>query len=388
MHIVLLFHNIGGYHAARLRAAHEACQRLNWDFTAVQVTDRTHEHPWGNLEQEMTFPLKTLIPATPNTTDADCSSDAPQAAANLQQLLDQIKPSLLVIPGWGFLVSRTALKWSQMHHVPAILMSESKWDDEPRQWWKEALKSWLYVKKFNAALVGGELHRDYLVQLGLPKERIFLGYDAVDNDYFMEQSSLAKQNSLVVRQHQPAIPEKLYFLAATRFIPRKNVLCLIKAYADYRQQVGSTAWDLVICGSGKEETQIRQLIEHFAIESFVHLPGFITYQNMGAWYGFAGAFIHPALQEQWGLVINEACASGLPILCSETVGARELVCNYENGFLFDPHDAAAITDAMVKMHHLDPDNRAAFGQRSRAIVSHYAPAAFATGLLNAIKTVI
>jgi glycosyltransferase involved in cell wall biosynthesis len=388
MHIVLLFHNIGGYHAARLRATHAACQDLDWIFTAIQVTDGTHEHPWGNLEQEITFPLKTLIPATPTTTDADCSSDSPQAATTLQQLLDQLQPNLLVIPGWGFLVSRAALKWGRKHNVPAILMSESKWDDEPRQWWKEVLKSLLYVKKFDAALVGSESHRDYLVKLGLSKERVFLGYDAVDNHYFEQQSALARQDLLGGRQRQPSIPEKPYFLAATRFIPRKNVLRLISAYADYRRQVGETAWDLVICGSGKEESAVRKLITQLAIAPYVHLPGFITYQNMGAWYGLAGAFVHPALQEQWGLVINEACASGLPILCSETVGARELVHPDENGFLFAPQDAAAITGTLIKMHHLSPESRAAFGQRSQAIVSHYSPSAFATGLLNAIKTAI
>lgn len=388
MHITILFHNVGGYHAARLRAAHTAFQHFGWRLTAIQVTDKTHEHPWGDLEQAISFPLQTLIPAAPGTTDADCSSDSPRAATALQQLLDQLKPDILVIPGWGFRVSRTALQWCQSHRIPAILMSESKWNDEPRQWWKEQLKSFLYVKKFQAALVGGELHRDYLVQLGLPKQRIFLGYDAVDNEYFTQQAAIARQQPVETRQEQPAIPNNLYFLAATRFIPRKNVLALIQAFAEYRQRVGETAWDLVLCGSGQEEPKIRAVMTHYGLEKVVHLPGFITYQKIGAWYGFAGAFIHPALQEQWGLVINEACAAGLPILCSQTVGACELVRDRYNGLTFDPHHAADITEALVQMHHLSPSQRADWGQHSQTLVAEYGPSAFATGLLNAIKTVL
>jgi glycosyltransferase involved in cell wall biosynthesis len=388
MHIVLLFHNIGGYHAARLRAAHCVCQNLGWKFTAIQVTDKTHEHPWGNLAQEITFPLKTLIPAIPGTTDADCSSDAPQAATALQRLLEQIYPDVLVIPGWGFRVSRTALQWCQTHRIPAILMSESKWDDEPRQWWKERLKSFLYVKKFQAALVGGQLHRDYLIQLGLSQSRIFLGYDAVDNDYFAQQASAARQAPDAARQAQPEIPQKPYFLAATRFISRKNVPALIQSYAEYRLRVGATAWDLVICGSGQEESRIRQQIDHLGLTEVVHLPGFMTYQKIGSWYGFAGAFIHPALHEQWGLVVNEACAAGLPILCSKTVGASELVRDRHNGFTFDPHQVADITAALVNLHALDPGQRSKWGHHSQEMVAQYGPAAFATGLLSAIKTVL
>jgi 1,2-diacylglycerol 3-alpha-glucosyltransferase len=388
MHIIILFHNIGGYHAARLRATHAAFQSLGWTLTAIQVTDKTHEHPWGNLSQEITFPLKTLIPCTPGMTDADCSSDSPQAATNLQQLLAQLQPEVFVIPGWGFRVSRTALQWCQTHRIPAILMSESKRDDEPRQWWKERLKSFLYVKKFQAALVGGQSHRDYLVQLGLSQSRIFLGYDAVDNDYFTQQANAARQAPDAARQAQPAIPQKNYFLAATRFIPRKNVLALIQAYVEYRQRVGVTAWDLVICGSGQEETRIREQIDHAGLSEAVHLPGFITYQKIGAWYGFAGAFIHPALHEQWGLVVNEACAAGLPILCSKTVGASELVRDRYNGFTFDPHQVSQITAALVNLHALDPGQRSEWGHHSQTMVGQYGPAAFATGLLNAIKTVL
>ena len=47
MHIGILFYNIGGYHAARLRAVQAACEQRGWNLTAIQVTDQTGEHPWG-----------------------------------------------------------------------------------------------------------------------------------------------------------------------------------------------------------------------------------------------------------------------------------------------------------------------------------------------------
>lgn len=383
MHIVVIFMNIGGYHAARLRAAYAACQQKGWSFTAVQVTDYTQKYPWGDIESEITFPLTTLLPraTTPSYTD--------RAVSLLPSCLDTLQPNVLVIPGWGFPISRAALSWCRRNHIPGILMSESKWDDERRQWWKEQLKSWLYVRKYDAALVGGELHRDYLIELGFPCDQIFLGYDTVDNDYFAQRAEAARLDPIAVRLRQPEIPSKPYFLAVTRLLERKNVSRLVEAFAAYRQQIGEDeAWDLVICGSGEEEPSIRNFILEKGLNDCVHLPGFITYQAIGDWYGLANAFVHPALQEQWGLVVNEACAAGLPVLCSRTVGAcHELVRDEQNGLLFDPESLQDITRALLAMHDLDSDSRTRMGQLGKKIVAHYAPQQFADGLLSAINAI-
>ncbi|MCP6759259.1 MAG: glycosyltransferase family 4 protein [Fischerella sp. CENA71] len=380
MHIVVIFINVGSYHAARLRAAYSACQQKGWQFTAVQVTDDTLEHPWGNLEREITFPLKTLLPK------GLISSYAERAAAVIPSFLENLQPNIVVIPGWGFPVSRAAVSWCKRHKVASIVMSETKWDDEPRQWWKEKLKFWLCISKFDAALVGGELHRDYLMKLGFPRDRIFFGYDAVDNDYFAQQAQAAKLSPASARQRQPKIPTKPYFIVVTRLLKRKNVYRLVEAFAAYRQQIGTEqAWNLVICGSGEEEPVIRNLILAKQLHDCVHLTGFISYQAIGDWYGLANAFIHPALQEPWGLVLNEACAAGLPILCSHTVGAGyELVQDGKNGLLFDPESIQDITRVLLTIHQLNADERINMGQLSQKIVANFSPQTFADGLINTI----
>ena len=389
MHIVVIFYNIGGYHAARLRAVCSACQEKGWKLSAVQITDKTSEHPWGDVEREITFPVKTLLPiaTTPTSTSRTQESNLP--ASLLPSCLDELKPDILAIPGWGFPISRTALSWCKKYGIPTILMSETKWDDEQRKWWKEWLKSWLYVKKYDAAIVGGKLHHDYLLQLGFPSDRIFFGYDVVDNNYFSQKAEAARLNAATVRQKQTAIPLKPYFIAVTRLVKRKNVYRLIEAFAAYRQQIGdASAWDLVICGSGEEELAIRNLIREKELQNCVHLPGFIPYQAIGDWYGLANALIHPALQEPWGLVVNEACAAGLPILSSRTVGASyELVCDGKNGLLFTPENTQDITRALLTLHQIDSNSRNRMGKLSQNIVASYSPQNFAEGILQAIASI-
>ncbi len=390
MHVVVIFYNIGGYHAARLRATYAACQQQGWSLTAVEVTDNAKEHPWGDLEKEITFPLKTLFPVATTSSSTDRSPNSTVAASWLAYCLDELQPDVVAIPGWGLPFARAALVWCQRHRIPAILMSESKWDDEKRQWWKEQLKSWLYVRKYDAALVGGKLHRDYLIELGFPGDRIFLGYDTVDNSYFMQQAEVARQDPIAARQRQPNIPWRPYFIAATRFIKRKNVLRFVEAFAAYRQHVGEElAWNLVICGNGEEEPAIRQLVSEKELDDCVHLPGFIPYQSIGDWYGLANAFVHPALQEQWGLVVNEACAAGLPVLCSRTVGAcHELVSDTHNGLLFDPESDRDMTRALLAIHQLDSEARTRMGLFSQSLVANYSSQRFAEGLIEAANIAI
>lgn len=387
MHVAIIFSHIGNYHIARLKAASEVCQARGWKLTAIQSITESKEHPWGDLPDVEGFELKTLIDLDQGSDCTDLHPESPEAVAAITPCLNTIKPDVLAIPGWGFPLSRAALRWSQHHQVPAVLMSESKYDDEERTWWKEQLKYWLYVRKYSTALVGGASHKNYLIRLGFETSRIFYGYDAVDNDYFNQQSAVARQDPDAIRQHLPEIPTKPYFLSVTRLIPRKNIVRLIEAFAAYRDQVGAKqTWPLVICGSGSDLSTVQQTIARNNLEDLVKLPGFLTYQQIGYWYGLAGAFVHPAISEQWGLVVNEACAAGLPILCSSTVGAcQSLVKDGENGFSFDPQQTAEITQALIDIHSLDLSVRSKMGQVSQQIVNNFGPKQFGEGLISAVR---
>lgn len=394
MHIVILFHNIGGYHAARLRAAHAVCISQGWKFTAIQETDSAQEHPWGDLVKEITFPLETLLPAKEAPEVRNRQPSSTMAANRLPACLERLRPDVLVVPGWGYPNSRTALKWAKKNRLPTILMSESKWNDEPRKWWKETLKSLIYVRQFKSALVGGQLHHDYLLKLGFSKPAISLGYDVVDNAHFTQKALQAREDSTVTRRQQPDIPLCPYFIAVTRFIPRKNVLRLIDAYADYRslglsaQAEPSQLWDLVICGSGIEADKIRAKITYHHLESSIHLPGFKSYQEIPQWFGLANAFIHPALSEQWGLVVNEALASGLPAIVSNRCGCfPELIREGVNGFGFDPEDQAQLTQLMLKVSQSDVD----LDSMRQAAIAHielFSPNIFGQGFKQSVEYAI
>ena len=114
--------------------------------------------------------------------------------------LEQTNPDVVAVNGWNNFGSLIAANCCVRRGIPMVVMSESSRQDEPRTWWKEAIKRRI-VGLYSAALVGGQRHVEYLVELGMPRERIFTGYDVVDNDYFGRRTAEIR-NSKIRRSYE------------------------------------------------------------------------------------------------------------------------------------------------------------------------------------------
>lgn len=240
-----------------------------------------------------------------------------------------------------------ALLWARRQQVPAILMSDSQATDFARNPAVEWLKSAI-VRNFSGALVAGQAHRDYACDLGVAPDRVRTGYDVVDNTHFARGADDARENATAQR-HALHLPER-YFLASARFVEKKNLPFLIDAFRAFRESHSPADIDLVITGDGPLRPQLEAQIRNLGLQGAVHLPGFIQYPDTPKYYGLATAFILSSTTDQWGLVVNEAMASGLPVLVSERCGAAaNLVKPGQNGFAFDPNDTDALAALMRRL---------------------------------------
>jgi glycosyltransferase involved in cell wall biosynthesis len=259
-----------------------------------------------------------------------------------------------------------------------------------REWIKERI-----ARLYSTALVGGQRHVDYLVELGLLRDQIFTGYDVVDNKHFRQKATEVRNQRSDVRQKY-GLPEN-YFLALARFIKKKNLKTLIRAYAGYRQMKGdgdigqrttdNRPWDLVLVGDGPLKTDLCRLVSDLRLHAHVHLPGFKQYDELPVYYALAKAFVHASATEQWGLVVNEASASGLPVIVSNRCGCvPELV--QDNGFTFDPMNQHELASRLFEMASLSDDQRERLGQSSRRIAANLGPNCFGEGLKRAATMAI
>jgi glycosyltransferase involved in cell wall biosynthesis len=370
-----MFDNFGPYHIARLAAAARSC-----DLLGIEVASASAEYAWQPTES-VPFNRKTLF----HVNEGD--KKTPQALEErLEEALAGHGTEVLAIPGWSGYHALIALRVALRRGIPIILMSESQEIDFPRARLKEWIKR-RYLGLCQAALVGGAPHRAYLVKLGMAGDRIFQGYDIVDNAYFAGRADEARQNAEALRSRL-GLPAR-FFLASARFIEKKNLLRLIRAYASYRQSAVAKAadcrgcLDLVLLGDGELRPQLEALATELGVQKFVHMPGFKQYADLPNYYGLASAFIHASTSEQWGLVVNEAMASGLPVLVSRRCGcSADLVRDGINGFAFDPYDEAGMTALMLKMG-ADECDLAAMGQSGRELIADWTPETFAEGLVEA-----
>lgn len=371
----------GAYHLARLKALARAAQHQGLRLVALEVAGLDH-YPWELCNDADGFLRHTLFPDSPYQ-----QLRVHDIRARVQAALSHHQPDVVAINGWSVPEARAALSWCRRQGVPTVLMSETKADDAPgrRPWWKERIKAHL-VSRSPAALVGGRPHQAYLIQLGFPSARIFFGYDAVDNAYFSTQANHCRQDASRARA-AAALPQR-YFFACTRFLPRKNLDGLLRAYATYRQitlsESSNPPWELVLAGSGEAEPNLKRLQGELGL-THVHWPGFLPYNKLPLHFSLASAFVHPAKEEAWGLVVNEAAACSQPLLVGQSVGAaQELVMPGLNGWCFDSHSDAAIAASLLAVSRLSETERRAMGERSLEIVAQWGPERFAKGMLDAV----
>jgi 1,2-diacylglycerol 3-alpha-glucosyltransferase len=370
--VAVVFHHIGPYHHARLSAA---ADRLS--VTAIEWSAKGYE-AWGAADPPERYHKISLF-----SEAADRYPGTRHRREAFQWALEQSNPDVLAVNGWNNFGSLIAANCCVRRGTPTVVMSESSRYDEPRSRWKEMIKQRV-VGLYSAALVGGQRHIEYLVELGMPRERIFTGYDVVDNEYFRQKADEIRSQRSEVRQKY-GLPEN-YFLALARFIETKNLPRLIRAYAEYRQRSqtgGNATWDLVLLGDGPLRETLNAQRSTLNLNEYVHLPGFKPYGELPVYYGLANAFVHASTTEQWGLVVNEGIASGLPVIVSERCGcAPELV--QDNGFTFDPTNEQELATRLLEMASLSDEQRRQLGDTSYRIAANFAPDRFGEGLERAV----
>lgn len=361
---------------ARLKSAIEYLQPFGWEVRGLEICASDAVYEWEQLNSSNI--VDTLFPEAhyENLAKRDIKS-------KIGWYLGRSGCNAIAVSGWGTPDARECMGLAKKLGVHSILMSETRYADEKRFWLKEFFKARI-ISGYDAAIVGANSHADYLVKLGFNRSNISFGYNVVDNEYFYNKT-----------KHIVTSVSPRFFLASNRFVARKNLINVVRAYSQCVTQSDSF-WNLCLLGDGPQFSQVVSVAEDLGLSVVkeapwslertdgptLFLPGFRQVEDLPEFYARASAFIHPAYNEPWGLVINEAMACGLPILSSKNVGAAEELVKHEiNGLLFEPDDLDSITNAMVSLVELPSSKLQEWGAASRCLLAQIAPTdAFGEGL--------
>ncbi|MDA9260674.1 glycosyltransferase [Puniceicoccaceae bacterium] len=324
--------------------------------------------------------------------DIDTAYDAPEqlrfpiiqvGPAKLEAQLTEIRPDVLVVPGWGSAIAQRGMLWALRNDCPVVTFSDSQLEGQPRSWLQDSVKRQL-VSIFDSALVAGGRARRYMQYFGMPSTVIFDGVDVVDNAHFAQHAQLSAAQLSAARDRL-ALPTR-YLFSVNRFVAQKNLSGLVTAYTEYVNNGHAGGLELVIAGDGELRSELVAQIQQLGVTGKVHLLGRVGYQDLPMLYRLADAFViaSNSHSETWGLTVNEAMAAACPVLVSTSCGSSEdLVEHSVNGYTFAANAPAELAQIFEEVGSQQCD-LVEMGARATATIAKWDVALFACNLWASI----
>ncbi len=283
------------------------------------------------------------------------------------QRLSDLNPDILIIGGYSYASYWAGFLWAKLRKRKIILWSASNEEDKDRLFINEKFKSF-FVNRCDAANVYGKRGRDYLLKLGMSKNRIFIIGNVTDNSFYYNKVMKLKTKREVLC-NQFGIPDH-NFVYIGRLSREKNILNLLDAYSRLKSK--EIGWGLILVGNGPQKIEIEDYIKKHSLKD-IFLPGFRQKEEIPQYLAVSDVFILPSISEPWGLVVNEAMAAGLPILVSIKCGCYpDLVKDGVNGFSFNPFDVMGLYNLMKNIVQEKYDLNE-MGEASLFFINKYSP---------------
>ena len=252
---------------------------------------------------------------------------------------------------------------------------------------KSILKNILWpflFKLYSSGHPTGTLAEEYLLKYGFSRDHIFRFPYTVDNNYIAERCRRYRKHRNRLRKALNIKSDSFVVLGIIKFNEREDPMTLVLGFAGILENYPDA--HLVLVGDGTMMDDIRNIISQKNILN-VHLPGFVNYRRLPLFYSIADVFVHPPVQESWGVSINEAMVCGLPVIVANTVGSHiDLVKLGETGFVFEAKNSKNLTEYLIKLTD-DPILRQKMGNNSRELIKSWNYDYIGESLLKALASV-
>jgi glycosyltransferase involved in cell wall biosynthesis len=374
MNIVITHTDFRIYWQARLNALSRFLHDRNISLDIVEIADSGSHYDFSGRVHKYSdkwhclFPNKRIEEVNPHV-----------ANKRLREKLDELSPDIVIAGAIAFFSGAAAVRWATENRKKVIIFDDARLQDIPRSAYVNYIKRRIFTC-INAVFCPSSASNETFNFFGVKNEQIFYGVDTIDN-LFWQDTKMAN--------HLGDLPET-YFLTIGRQIPIKNFLFLLKAYSEYvnrSENENLNPYHLVIIGSGTEHNNLVQFALTKQLKTIHFLPP-MSQEVLKEVYKKASVFILPSTRETWGLVVNEAMASGLPVLVSNQAGcASTLIKEGINGYSFSPENLQELSTLLLKMHKLSLTERESMGQKSIEIISEWGLDRFCNGIFEAIQFV-
>lgn len=348
----------------RLQVFEHVVMHRDLDFCVFYCSGREPDREWDlrdSTVKQVFFKEKFF---TYRGKFVHCNPDAWSALATF-------RPDVVITTGFNptFLV---AYAYARLHGVRHIAMTDGTDTTEATlSAVHRFVRRRVYAgtKAFIGASLGSfALYRSY----GIPDEKMFQSHLCANNADFAE-----------LRQVQG---KRYDFVFSARFVPGKNPLFALEVSQRVAKRLGRKV-SILLLGSGEMADEMHKAAEAMRTEVDATFAGFVKQAELPAFYASASVFLFPTQLDTWGVVANEACAAGLPVIVTPMAGvAHELVVHDDNGFVL-PLNVQQWSDACVALL-TQPTLYERFASRSVKRVKPYTYKNAADGIYAAVRCAV
>lgn len=286
-------------------------------------------------------------------------------AAKLEQELSEFAPDVLISYGYFQKLQRRAKKWAIRHKVPVAYISDAE-GRQQRHPIKEQLRAFRlrhYFRDISYFLTVGDANELYYRRYGVPDSKMLRMHFPIDLAQYADHYRRHVLLNAGIRQQYGIGVDEIVLCVVGKLVAWKNQDHIIRALAILEKK--AVVAHLFILGSGEKlhdwETAAAGLTR-----SKVYFPGFVSIDDLPAYYAAADIYVHPAAVEPHSIAISEAIYMGNPVILSDRCGSygeTDDVQDGENGIVFPFADINALADAIEQLT-LDKTRREDFGERS------------------------
>jgi glycosyltransferase involved in cell wall biosynthesis len=287
-------------------------------------------------------------------------------AEPLSKLIRDRDVTALWVQGWQVAAYWQAVWQAHAVGVPVWLRAESNDLAQPPPVWKRFGKKLLLRNFFNRIqhfLYIGQSNRRLYESYGVSANRLHSAPYCVDNQRFAQQAELLRPHRIDIRRSWNIPDDAFCVLFAGKFYPKKRPCDLIAAACN--PLLKQRPLHLLFVGSGELGSELRSACHvvfdaesscRNSNESFngdkpqASFVGFLNQNGISKAYVAADCLVLTSQHETWGLVTNEAMASGLPCIASHTCGCSEdLIAPINANFRFPLGKTSAIAEALLNL---------------------------------------
>ncbi|MGE0040483.1 MAG: glycosyltransferase family 4 protein [Vicinamibacterales bacterium] len=293
-------------------------------------------------------------------------------------------PDAALVTGWHSVTQVHALHALRRAGVPVIYRGDSHLDSGAGGWRRlpSRLRSRARLRQFDAWLVVGSRARTYLRASGCPDPGLVSSPHAVDNAAFAAAAApwQTEEGRGDARAHF-GLGDGFVVLLAGKLVAKKRPLDVARGVA---LVPGAR---LLVAGSGPLEAALREEVARLGVPT--GFAGFLNQSEMARAYAAADVLVLASdWTETWGLVVNEALATGLPAVVSDRVGcAPDLIHPGETGEVFTFGDPASLASALTRIRDVRASG-VAVADACRATVAAHDFAHATAGLVTAARFIV